>query len=98
MEEEASFDSAVDGNAPVINYSKSAKYHILHPPSIPFPFLLIPRGGGGILFSFFLFYTLLPPIDRSIFRNFETFFGRLIDRNFLSEINKYRVFKYDLQK
>lgn len=48
MEEEASFDSAVDGNAPVINYSKSAKYHILHPPSIPFPFLLIPRGGGGI--------------------------------------------------
>lgn len=98
MEEEASFDSAVDGNAPVINYSKSAKYHILHPPSIPFPFLLIPRGGGGILFSFFLFYTLLPPSTRSIFRNFETFFGRLIDRNFLSEVNKYRVFKYDLQK
>lgn len=73
MEEEASFDSAVDGNAPVINYSKSAKYHILHPPSIPFPFLLIPRGGGGILFSFFLFYTLLPPSTGVFFETLRHF-------------------------
>lgn len=60
--EEASFDSAADGNAPVINYSKSAKYHILHPPSIPFPFLLIPRGGSRYMglasFIFLLSYTL----------------------------------------
>lgn len=71
MEEEASFDSAVDGNAPVINYSKSAKYHILHPPSIPFPFLLIPRGGGGIL-SYFSSFSFTPcfPHRRGVF--FET--------------------------
>lgn len=58
--EDASFDSAADGNAPVINYSKSAKYHILHPPSIPFPFLLIPRGGVALLFPFSLSHLVFP--------------------------------------
>lgn len=75
MEEEASFDSAVDGNAPVINYSKSAKYHILHPPSIPFPFLLIPRGGGGILsyFSSFSFTPCFPPSTEVFFETLRHF-------------------------
>ena len=72
--EDASFDSAADGNAPVINYSKSAKYHILHPPSIPFPFLLIPRGGESIwgcsLISFLSLTPRFPPSTRSEF--FET--------------------------
>lgn len=61
--EDASFDSAADGNAPVINYSKSAKYHILHPPSIPFPFLLIPHGevyGVALLFPFSLSHLVFP--------------------------------------